>query len=112
MENKLTFDQLPQVVAMLTKEVSEVKQILLQKSNKQADVLPEQFLTIQEAAEFLSLKVSTLYSMVSKGTIPVMKRSKRLYFSRNQLIDFLKEGQKKTYSELEKEAQSHINIKK
>lgn len=42
----------------------------------------EQLLTIQEAAEFLSLTVPTLYSKVSRGELPVMKRSKRLYFSK------------------------------
>ena len=51
---------------------------------------PEQLLTIQEAAEFLSLTVQTMYSKVSKGDISVMKRSKRLYFSRTELLDYLK----------------------
>jgi len=51
---------------------------------------PDQLLTIQQAAEFLSLSVPTLYSKVSKGELPVMKRSKRLYFSRIQLMEYLK----------------------
>ena len=53
---------------------------------------PEQLLTIQEAAEFLSLTVPTMYSKVSKGELPVMKRSKRLYFSRTELMEYIKEG--------------------
>ena len=57
---------------------------------------PEQLLTIQEAAEFLSLTVPTMYSKVSKGELPVMKRSKRLYFSRTELLEYLKEGRKKS----------------
>jgi len=32
MEKEFTFEQLPQAMAMLTKEVSELKQLLLQKS--------------------------------------------------------------------------------
>ena len=52
MEQVLTFDQLPKAVTMLTKEVSELKQLLLNKSEQQATTPPEQFLTIQEAAEF------------------------------------------------------------
>ena len=61
---------------------------------------PEQLLTIQQAAEFLSLKVPTMYSKVSKGELPVMKRSKRLYFSRTELLEYLKDGRKKSNAEI------------
>ena len=62
---------------------------------------PEQLLTIQEAAEFLSLTVPTMYSKVSKGELPVMKRSKRLYFSRTELLEYLKDGRKKSNAEID-----------
>lgn len=71
----------------------------------------EQLFTIQEAAEFLSLTVPTLYSKVSKGELPVMKRSKRLYFSRMELLTYLKEGRKKSNSEIEEEAQRYLKMK-
>ena len=69
---------------------------------------PEQLLTIQEAAEFLSLTVPTMYSKVSKGELPVMKRSKRLYFSRTELLDYLKDGRKKSNAEIEQEAEAYL----
>jgi excisionase family DNA binding protein len=71
----------------------------------------EQILTIQEAAEFLSLTVPTMYSKVSKGELPVMKRSKRLYFSRTELLDYLKDGRKKSNAEIEQEAKAYLNRK-
>jgi excisionase family DNA binding protein len=73
---------------------------------------PEQLLTIQEAAEFLSLAVPTIYSKVSKGELPVMKRSKRLYFSRTELLDYLKEGRKKSNAEIEAEAKAYLSNNK
>ncbi len=69
---------------------------------------PEQLLTIQEAAEFLSLTVPTMYGKVSKGELPVMKRSKRLYFSRIELLDYLKDGRKKSNAEIEQEAKAYL----
>ena len=69
---------------------------------------PEQLLTIQEAAEFLSLTVPTIYSKVSKGELPVMKRSKRLYFSRTELLEYLKDGRKKSNAEIEQEAEAYL----
>jgi excisionase family DNA binding protein len=95
----LTFDKLPEAVTMLIKEVSELKSLLIEKQEQPTTDQPEQFLTIQEAAEFLSLSVPTLYSKVSKGKLPVMKRSKRLYFSRTELMEYIKEGRRKTRSE-------------
>ena len=72
---------------------------------------PEQLLTIQEAAEFLSLTVPTLYSKTSKGELPFMKRGKRLYFSRTELLDYLKEGRKKSNAEIEAEAKAYLSNK-
>jgi excisionase family DNA binding protein len=69
---------------------------------------PEQLLNIQEAADFLSLTVPTMYSKVSKGELPVMKRSKRLYFSRTELLDYLKYGRKKSNAEIEQEAKTYL----
>jgi len=68
----------------------------------------DQLLTIQQAAELLSLTVPTLYSKVSKGELPVMKRGKRLYFSRTELLDYIKEGRKKTNAEIEAEAKVYL----
>jgi excisionase family DNA binding protein len=73
---------------------------------------PEQLLTIQEAAEFLSLTVPTMYSKVSKGEISVMKRSKRLYFSRTELMEYVKAGRKKSKTEIEAEAKAYLLNKK
>ena len=71
----------------------------------------EQLLTIQEAADFLHLKVPSIYLKVSRGELPVMKRGKRLYFSSTELLEYIKEGRKKTNAELEAEAESYLKNK-
>ena len=73
---------------------------------------PEQLLTVQEAAKFLNLTVPTIYSKVSKGELPVMKRSKRLYFSSTELMEYLKEGRKKSNAEIEQEAEAYLSNQK
>ncbi|HOR82997.1 MAG TPA: helix-turn-helix domain-containing protein [Bacteroidales bacterium] len=82
------------------------------KETKETEQSPtykhEQILNIREAAEFLSLSVPTLYSKVSKGELPVMKRGKRLYFSSDELLEYLKAGRKKTNAEIEKEAEAYL----
>lgn len=69
----------------------------------------EKLLTIQEAAAFLNLTVPTLYSKVSKSELPVMKRSKRLYFSQIELMNYLKQGRKRTNDEIEALADFHLS---
>lgn len=64
----------------------------LRNDKTKKEEAPEQLLTIHEAAEFLHLSVPTLYSKCSKGELPVKKRSKRLYFSKLELIDYINEG--------------------
>jgi|TARA_B110000971_G_scaffold218990_1_gene259016 excisionase family DNA binding protein len=112
MEQNLTFDQLPKAVTMLTKEVSELKRLLIEKQEQTPTEQPEQLLTVQEAAQFLNLTVPTIYSKVSKGELPVMKRSKRLYFSNTELMAYLKEGRKKSNAEIEQEAEAYLSNNK
>jgi excisionase family DNA binding protein len=112
-EQSLTFDQLPQAVTMLTKEVGELKRLLTQQQEQAPTQQPEQLLTVQEAAQFLNLTVPTIYSKVSRGELPVMKRSKRLYFSNTELMAYLKDGRRKSNAEIEAEAAAYLsNTKK
>lgn len=105
----LTFEQLPLAVTNLTKEVSELKNLLIQKQkSKSSSEQVEHLLTIQEAGKFLKLSVPTLYSKVSKSEIPYMKRGKRLYFSATELLDYIKGGKVKSNSEIEKEASNYL----
>jgi len=108
---EITFENLPKAVTNLTTEVSEIKRLLLLKSNEPTEQT-EQLFTIQQAADFLSLAIPTIYSMVSRGELPYMKRSKRLYFSRLELTNYLKAGRKKTNAEIIAEAGQYLINKK
>jgi len=112
MTENLTFDQLPQAVTMLTKEVSEIKRLFMEKQEQLPIEQSEQLLTVEDAAQFLNLTVATIYSKVSKGELPVMKRSKRLYFSKTELIDYLKGGRKKSNADIEQEAEAYLSRSK
>ncbi len=90
-------------------EVSLKKVLSAERSNHSTPEQPqEEFLTIEQAAEFLKLTVPTLYSKTSKGELPAMKRGKRLYFSRLELVQYLKDGRRKTNTELSAIADNYI----
>ena len=108
----LKFENLPEAIGRLYAKIEDIERLMLQQSNLQSTEQLDKLLTVQQTAEFLNLSVPTIYSKVSKGELPVMKRSKRLYFSKKELIEYLKAGRKKTNSEIEAEADQYLVNKK
>lgn len=80
------------------------------EQGEQAD--KDELLTVQDTAKFLSLSVPTVYGLISKGELPVMKRSKRCYFSKVELVNYLKQGRKKTLAETASEAETFLRNRK
>lgn len=107
----ITLETVPGVVEDIQETVNEIKRLLLEKSNPIQEV-EDEILTVQDAAKLLALTVPTIYGLISKGELPIMKRSKRVYFSRQELINYLKQGRKKTISEIAAEANSYLLTKK
>ena len=112
MTESITFEKLPEAVSFLIQEVRALKVILSKKKDEKPSTPQEKLLTIKEAAEFLNLSVATMYSKVSKGELPVMKRGKRLYFSSTELMDYLKGGRKLSHTQIEEKAQAYLNKNK
>lgn len=79
----------------------QFKELPLSNSNQS---LEDEFLTTTEAAKFLSLAVPTIYGLIHKGELPVMKRSKRCYFSKEDLFNYIKKGRIKTIDEIKTES--------
>jgi excisionase family DNA binding protein len=104
---KLTFEHLPEAVDQVNKKLDYIERLLV-KQNKLPESQAEELLTVKETAELLSLTVPTIYSKVSRRELPFMKQSKRLYFSRVELMDYLKAGRKRTNAEIEAEASNYL----
>ena len=108
----ITFEQLPAIIGTLIGDVNEIKHLLLNLSIDNPVEKEDKLLTIQQAAEFLTLSVPTIYSKVSRAELPVMKRGKRLYFSEKELLDYIKEGRRKSVTEIEEEAAAYFSNKR
>jgi excisionase family DNA binding protein len=107
--NQITFDSLPKAMAYLFEEVKEIKSLILE--NASTNKAGDQLLTIEEAGNLLHVQKQTLYSYVSKGIIPHNKRAGRLYFSKQDLIEWVKEGNKRSF-DVEEEARKIISKRK
>ncbi|MFO8065952.1 MAG: helix-turn-helix domain-containing protein [Bacteroidales bacterium] len=106
--NTLTFDQLPNEVSRQNERLERIENLLKELKEQNQPETPDELLTVEQAAEFLSLATPTIYGLVQRGELPVMKRSKRLYFSKHELLAYLKKGRKKSIEEIEAEADQYL----
>ena len=73
---------------------------------------PEEYLTVQEAANFLKFSVGAIYNLIHDKRIPFMKSAKRVYFLKSDLIKYLKGGTVKSIAEISAEADNYLANKK
>lgn len=72
----------------------------------------DKLLNIDEACQVLHLEKPTVYSKVSRGELPHMKKGKRLYFSKAALLEYIHSGRVKTNEELQECALDYLSIKR
>ncbi len=67
---------------------------------------PDEIGGIELAVRITGKAKPTIYSLCHQRLLPHSKQGKQLYFSRNELIEWLKAGKRKTQSELALEAEN------
>lgn len=109
----LTLETLPKAFTLLTNEVSEIKRLLLEKSNE-PPTETERWFDLAELCNYRPDKPAkaTVYGEVHKGIIPVHKRGKKLMFLKSEIDAWLKQGRKKTLAETANEADNYLQNRK
>ena len=103
----LRFQQLPEAVSQILTTLQRVEELLLEKhvaEENSADLL-----NVTEAAAFLNLTVSTIYTKVCRGEIPALKPGRRLYFDKKELIDWIKSHRKRDNNQIATEAKFMVS---
>lgn len=108
----LTLETLPKAFVQLTNEVSEIKRLLLEKSNPQPSE-PDRWFDLNELCEYLPDKPSkpTVYGWVSSREIPHHKGGKKLRFLKSEIDSWLMQGKRKTFAETASEADKYLKKK-
>ena len=116
-EQLMVSDLLPQiyrniniVVRAAAKEALE--QLLKEKSSKGLEI-DEDFLSAEQAASFLKLKLNTIYSKAEKGDLPFYRSGKRkLLFSKKELEQYVTKRKVKSNEEINEEVEAYKVKKK
>jgi excisionase family DNA binding protein len=102
----------PQTQAIINFAVdSAIRRTLeqLSKSSPAESSIDEDYLSAEQAAAFLKIKLSTLYSKVGKGDLPHYRSGKRkLLFSKKELESYIAGHRHKTNQEISEEVDDYI----
>ena len=103
------FDSIDERLVRIENLLLEIK---INSSERIKIPLEDEILTIQQAGKLINLSVPSIYGLVHESKIPVSKKGRRLYFSKQELMKWIKTGRRKTLAEIEKEAESLLSRKK
>ena len=104
---KLTFEQLPEAIALLLEKVTRIE--LLLAKGKGSDDQFKQMLTTNEAAEYMGVSLSTMYKMTHRRELPVYKPSGgKVYLKREDINTYLSKHRLMSQEEIEKEAINYV----
>jgi hypothetical protein len=110
---EITHNNLPEAVSQIRTELSEIKQILLGKSN---EYTPETdcWFDLDTLVKYDPEKRSkaTFYGYTHQRSIPFHKRGKKIIFLKSEIDDWIKSGRRKTLQEISAEAGNYIFKKK
>jgi excisionase family DNA binding protein len=105
------FEDLPDIIGELFTRIDSIEKLLREYIVNTTSVNDE-LLTISEAAILLKLSVATIYSKVCRNEIPANKQGKRLYFCREELLNWIKSGRIKTIAEIQQKTELEFNSRR
>lgn len=112
----ITFNNLPEAVKHLIKDVEEIKNLLLNQSVSKKPIInkegaEKEFLNVEDVAKILGIEKGTVYNLTHKRQIPFFKRGGRIYFDRVEITEWIRNDRRKTIKELKDEANLGIQKK-
>jgi len=113
-----TFNNLPEIVGRLVCKIDKIETLLLSFRDEirnngglNHDHVP---MSLQEAADFLRIKTSTMYYYVENNMIPATRKGKGYIFFKDELIKWQESGRNTARVHTVEEVQAEVlaNIKR
>jgi excisionase family DNA binding protein len=83
----------------------------LKETQQPKEPVSDRLMDIKEASQYLGLALPTIYEKTSRNEIPFLKRGKKLYFRKDDLLKWLEEGRRKTKKDIDREAEEYLRRK-
>ena len=92
MADTITFEQIPSAIALLIEKVDSLQERLNEALAPRKKEENHVLLDINGASELLGKAHSTIYQMTSNRQLPFCKRGNKLYFFKDQLLEWIQNG--------------------
>ncbi len=106
----IAFEQTQQDVAEVKKDLKELKAFLLIMAESQ--IQADDPKPIEEIEKLTGYTKNTIYGYCRENKIPHHKKNGRLFFFKSEIINWIKEGKRKTIQEVEEDADLILSKKK
>jgi excisionase family DNA binding protein len=101
----LTNVPIDELIDRIVERLASSNQVL-NKSQEESDV--KEYLSIEEASKLIGLAISTIYSLTHRNEIPHIKKGKKLWFKRSELLQWLDSGHVESQEDLEAKAMEDL----
>lgn len=96
-------------VEMLMSQMNDIQSVIKEIKPTVEDAFSQKAkandpIDIEEVCRITKKARSTIYRLSKDGTLPCYKKGKRLYFFRNEVMDWIRHGKRRTYSDFTMEA--------
>ena len=102
------------IIEKLTRIETDISALKKQNPGNLQDDPVNDIVTLSEAVLILNLAKPTIYALTSKNEIPFIKKNRKLYFSKKDLLTWLTQGKQKTITEETDQVNDYMkkNLKK
>lgn len=113
MKTEISFNDVPQTLALILDKVEKLE-TLLQHNSPSEPNSSDKWFNLQELCEYLPDKPArqTVYGWVNQRLIPHHKTGKKLQFLKSEIDAWIQGSKRKTADELQTDAIHYINSKK
>lgn len=110
----LTFNELPTAMSLLLEKINGLEEQLKESARFNVPKVSDEevILDANEVAQLLKVKIGTIRTKTSNGEIPSMKRLGKNYYLKSEIIEYLKQGKKLSFQEIEEKANQYLLTQK
>ena len=100
MENKITFETMPQAIHELITKIDRLQSDINElKQRNSTTTVVEPMIGIEEACKILHRAKSTVYALTQARKIPFYQPGKMLQFKKSELMPWMEESKQETCSQ-------------
>ncbi|MGV0940916.1 helix-turn-helix domain-containing protein [Empedobacter sp. ULE_I140] len=110
----ITFNELPNAMSLLLEKMNGLEKQLKESARFNQPIISDEeiILDANEVAQLLKVTIGTIRTKTSNGEIPSMKRLGKNYYLKSEIIEYLKQGKKLSFQEIEEQANQYLLTKK